>query len=83
MPLLRLSSWLSYHNGSAYISALIGGFAGTQSFEQLDFSTRLMRTLSPPAILARGMLVMLQYGAGPRQSTHQAGRAGTGQAHLF
>jgi pimeloyl-ACP methyl ester carboxylesterase len=61
-PLLRLAGWMSYHNGSAYISALIGGFAGTQSFEQLDFSTRFILQ-APPAVLARGMLGMLQYDA--------------------
>lgn len=61
-PLLRLSGWMSYQNGSAHLNSLMSGFAGTQTWEQLDFSTRFILQ-SPPAVVARGMLGMLQYDA--------------------
>lgn len=59
-PLVWLMNWLSYMNGSAHRSARRQSFAGTQSREQIDYVARFYATLSP-AVLARGMLGMLEY----------------------
>lgn len=61
-PILRLSSWMGYANGTNYLQSLISGFAGTQSWEELDFSTRFNLQASP-AVIARGMLGMMRYDA--------------------
>ncbi len=61
-PLLWLSSWLSYLNGSAHLSTKRSSFAGTESWEQIDFATRFNLQASP-AVLARGMMGMMRYDA--------------------
>jgi pimeloyl-ACP methyl ester carboxylesterase len=61
-PLAWLMSWLSYLNGTAHLSTRQSGFAGGETWQQLDFATRFQPQASP-AVLARGMLGMLRYDA--------------------
>jgi pimeloyl-ACP methyl ester carboxylesterase len=61
-PLVWLSNWMSYLNGSAFLSTKSSGFAGTETWEELNFVTRFQLQASP-AVLARGMFAMLRYDA--------------------
>jgi pimeloyl-ACP methyl ester carboxylesterase len=61
-PLVRVLSWLSYLNGSSHLSALHSSFAGTQTWQDLDFAATYP-PLSAPAAQARGMLGMMRYSA--------------------
>ena len=61
-PLLWLMNWLSYLNGSAHLSNKRSSFAGTETWEQIDFATSFQPQASP-AVLARGMLGMMRYDA--------------------
>ena len=61
-PLLWLSNLMSYLNGSAFLSTKSSGFAGTETWEELNFVTRFQLQASP-AVLARGMFGMLGYDA--------------------
>ncbi|MBV9490558.1 MAG: alpha/beta hydrolase [Verrucomicrobia bacterium] len=61
-PLVWLSNWLSYLNGSSHLSTKLSGFAGTESWGQMDHVTRL-GIKAWPAVLARGMFGMLRYDA--------------------
>ena len=61
-PLVWLSNWMSYLNGSAFLSTKSSGFAGTETWEALNFVTRFQLQASP-AVLARGMFGMLRYDA--------------------
>jgi pimeloyl-ACP methyl ester carboxylesterase len=61
-PLVWLLNWLSYLNGTAYLSTKHSGFAGTETWAQLAFATSF-QPLASPAVLARGMLGMLAYDA--------------------
>lgn len=61
-PLVWLLNWLSYHNGSAHLMAMRTSFAGTETWEQIDFAARFQVHASP-AVLARGMLGMMRYDA--------------------
>lgn len=61
-PLLWISRWMSYFNGSSLIMTRFLTFAGTQSGNQLDF-TALLSTMAPPAITGRGVLGMFEYDA--------------------
>jgi pimeloyl-ACP methyl ester carboxylesterase len=61
-PLMRVMNWLSYLNGSAHVSTKLSGFAGTETWQQVDFASRYGLYLSP-AVLARGMFGMLRYDA--------------------
>jgi pimeloyl-ACP methyl ester carboxylesterase len=61
-PLVWLSNLMSYLNGSALLSTKGSGFAGTETWEELDFVARFQLQASP-AVLARGMLGMLHYDA--------------------
>ncbi len=69
-PLVRVMFWLSYLNGSAHLSSKYQAFAGTESWEQLDFATAF-QLQSSPAVLARGMLGMLAYDATDTLATIQ------------
>ena len=53
---------MSYLNGSALLSTKSSGFAGTETWEALNFVTRFQLQASP-AVLARGMFGMLRYDA--------------------
>jgi pimeloyl-ACP methyl ester carboxylesterase len=61
-PLIRVMNWLSYLNGSAHLSTKLSGFAGTETWQQVDFASRYGLYLSP-AVLAQGMFGMLRYDA--------------------
>jgi len=53
-------TWLSYLNGSLYISVEVSGFKGTETRGQLDFSA-FLSALGSPGVLARGTLGMLKF----------------------
>jgi len=59
-PIMWLSRWMSYWNGNTHLSSRFSSFAGTQTYQQLDFISYL-GTLASPAVTARGMLAMLKY----------------------
>ena len=59
-PLVWLMNWLSYLNGSLYISVELSGFTGTETRGQLDFSA-LLSAKGWPAVLARGTLAMFNF----------------------
>ena len=59
-PLARLMNWMSYRNGMAHLSTKRSSFAGTETWEELDFAAKFMPQASP-AVLARGMLGMMRF----------------------
>lgn len=59
-PILWLMTWLSYLNGSLYISVELSGFTGTETRGQLNFAG-FLSALGSPNVLARGTLAMLKY----------------------
>jgi pimeloyl-ACP methyl ester carboxylesterase len=61
-PIIWISRWMSYLNGTSHIISRLLTFAGTQTAKQLDFTT-LLSTLTPPAVMARGCLAMFRYDA--------------------
>jgi pimeloyl-ACP methyl ester carboxylesterase len=61
-PVLWLSRWMSYLNGNMLIMTRFMTFAGTQTHQQLNF-TSLLSAMAPPAITARGVLGMFNYDA--------------------
>ena len=61
-PLVWLMNQLSYLNGSAHLSTLRSGFAGNETWDQVERMTRL-GVNAWPAVLARGMFGMLRYDA--------------------
>jgi pimeloyl-ACP methyl ester carboxylesterase len=58
-PIFWLSKWMSYMNGNMLISTRFLTFAGTQTYSQLDFISRLS-AMAPPSVFARGMLGMMK-----------------------
>jgi pimeloyl-ACP methyl ester carboxylesterase len=64
-PLVWLMNWMSYLNGSAHISTKRTGFAGTETWQQIDFAA-LFQAKASPAVLARGMLGMMHYDVSTR-----------------
>lgn len=61
-PLAWLLNWLSYLNGMTHLSTKRSGFAGNESWDQVEFFSWLQVQASP-AVLARGMLGMIHYDA--------------------
>ena len=61
-PLVYLSNWQSYLNGSMQLTTRFTSFTGKQSFEQLDYVAWLS-TNAWPAVVARGNLAMFRYDA--------------------
>lgn len=59
-PILWLMTWLSYLNGSLYISVELSGFTGRETRGQLNFAG-LLSALGSPGVLARGTLAMFNY----------------------
>ncbi|MBW4520024.1 MAG: alpha/beta hydrolase [Scytolyngbya sp. HA4215-MV1] len=59
-PLLWLTSWLSYLNGSTLLTTEISGFTGTETRGQLNFSS-LIGIKASPGVLARGVLAMFKF----------------------
>lgn len=66
-PLVWLMNWLSYLNGSLYISVEISGFTGKETRGQLNFSA-ILSALGWPAVLARGTLAMFKFDETPTLS---------------
>jgi pimeloyl-ACP methyl ester carboxylesterase len=58
-PVLWLSKWMSYLNGTMLLSTRFSTFAGTQTHTQLDFVSRLS-AMARPNVFARGMLGMMK-----------------------
>jgi pimeloyl-ACP methyl ester carboxylesterase len=61
-PLVWLMNWLSYLNGTAHLLTKAGGFAGTETWDQVEFISGF-QPHAPPTVLARGMFGMLGYDA--------------------
>jgi pimeloyl-ACP methyl ester carboxylesterase len=61
-PLVWLMNWLSYFNGMAHLSNKRNGFAGNETWDQVDFITGY-QLQAPPSVLARGLLGLLHYDA--------------------
>jgi pimeloyl-ACP methyl ester carboxylesterase len=61
-PLVWLMNQLSYLNGSAHLSTKSSGFAGNETWGQINYFTRL-GIRAWPGVLARGMFGMLHYDA--------------------
>lgn len=59
-PLVWLSNWQSYFNGSAHWAARLESFTGKQTWKQLDHSARL-GARAWPAVLARGNSGMMKF----------------------
>lgn len=59
-PFVWLFRWMNYMNGGAHMMTRFFMFAGTQTWRQLDFVTRIS-TLTPTAVMARGCLGMFSY----------------------
>lgn len=66
-PLVLLMNWLGYLNGTLHIANQQSGFAGSESWGQVDFVTHY-NLYTSPAVLARGMLGMLRYDGRPALS---------------
>ena len=62
-PIIWLQAWLSYFNGSSYISARFSSFAGQQTRGQLDNVVNYSARVSPN-VLGRQMLGMMHYDDG-------------------
>lgn len=61
-PLVWLLNWLSYLNGMTHVFTKQNGFAGSETWDQVEFFARL-QSQAAPDVLARGMLGMLHYDA--------------------
>ena len=61
-PLIQVSNWLKYLNGSQHLTNHFTGFAGTETRGQLDHTSRLS-AFSPVGVIMRGMLAMFDYDA--------------------
>ncbi|MDX2228176.1 MAG: alpha/beta hydrolase [Leptolyngbyaceae cyanobacterium bins.349] len=59
-PILHLTSWLSYFNGTTLLTTEISGFTGRETRGQLNFSN-LIGIKAPPGILARGVFAMFRF----------------------
>lgn len=56
-PLMWLSNWQSYWNGSLHLSARLTSFSGKQTWQQVDHLCQLQAKASP-AVVGRGSLAM-------------------------
>ncbi|GAB3639975.1 alpha/beta fold hydrolase [Spirosoma arcticum] len=61
-PLVQISNYMKYLNGSQHLTNHFTGFAGTETRGQLDHVSRLSAS-SPVGVIARGMLAMFDYDA--------------------
>jgi pimeloyl-ACP methyl ester carboxylesterase len=59
-PLVWLSNWQSYLNGSLHMFTRFASFAGNQTWGQLDYAARLAAK-AWPGVVARGNLAMLEF----------------------
>jgi pimeloyl-ACP methyl ester carboxylesterase len=63
-PVFRIMNWLSYRNGLSQINNAESGFAGSETWGQVDFASRYAYK-SSPAVVARGTLAMFYWDAKP------------------
>jgi len=63
-PVFWLSKWMSFFNGNNLIMTRVLTFAGTQSYQHVNFASYLS-TLAPPSVTGRGVLAMFKYDATP------------------
>jgi pimeloyl-ACP methyl ester carboxylesterase len=61
-PLLYVTNWLNYYNGTTHLMTRLAGFSRNCTWEQIELTTR-PQALPTPAIHARGTLGMLAYDA--------------------
>ncbi len=59
-PLVWLSNWQSYLNGSLHMCTRLSTFSGKQSWKQLDHAA-LLAAIAWPGVLARGNLAMQRF----------------------
>lgn len=59
-PIMWLSNWQSYFNGSAHWAARFESFTGKQTWEQLDHSAKL-GARAWPSVVARGNFGMMKF----------------------
>ncbi|GAB4144838.1 MAG: hypothetical protein OHK0017_03770 [Patescibacteria group bacterium] len=59
-PFFQISNWLSYLNGSAHGLVRITSFAGSETWQQLDFATRF-NAYESIAVVSVGDLAMFDY----------------------
>jgi len=59
-PLMWLSNWQSYWNGSLHVSTRLTSFAGKQTWKHIDHGCRL-QARAWPAVVGRGMLAMTRF----------------------
>jgi pimeloyl-ACP methyl ester carboxylesterase len=59
-PVVWAMSWLSYFNGSSHLIKRLLGFAGRQTWRQVDFACRLTAKASP-AVAARMSLASVKF----------------------
>lgn len=59
-PVVRVLNWLGYLNGSWHLSKRFLGFAGRQTWKQVDFACR-MSIKGPPSIPARMALASVKF----------------------
>lgn len=61
-PLVWIMNWVTYLSGLGHWSMKSGGFAGTETWAQVDFMTQFQPYVSP-RVFARGCLGMLNFDA--------------------
>jgi pimeloyl-ACP methyl ester carboxylesterase len=59
-PLMWMSNWQSYWNGSLHLSTRLTSFAGRQTWRHIDHASRL-QARAWPAVVGRGMLAMTRF----------------------
>ena len=67
-PFVWVMKWLTYLSGLGHWSMKSGGFAGTETWAQVDFMTQFQPYVSP-SIFARGCLGMLNFDSTQTLST--------------
>lgn len=63
-PLIRATNWLSYQNGTSHAMNAKSGFAGSETWGQVDLISRYGYE-STPSVVARGTLAMFHWDAKP------------------
>jgi pimeloyl-ACP methyl ester carboxylesterase len=63
-PLVRTMNWLSYRNGTSHMMNAHSGFAGSETWGQLDLVSSYGYK-SKPSVVARGTLAMFHWDAKP------------------
>jgi pimeloyl-ACP methyl ester carboxylesterase len=63
-PLVRIMNWLSYQNGTSHMTNAHSGFAGSETWGQLDLVSRYGYE-STPSVVGRGTLAMFHWDATP------------------